>query len=128
MDLIPNIEHGYPFVHPNWQKFDFVDCHLTKIIRQSGDEELIRNENLARAGDSCCLEWFAQNTAKKMDTKAIHICPTNRMGSARIADRIVVMENGRVAEIGTHDELISKKGTYFDLFMSQAQWYENQNA
>jgi ABC-type multidrug transport system fused ATPase/permease subunit len=38
------------------------------------------------------------------------------------------MENGRVAEIGTHDELIHKKGTYYVLFMSQAQWYENQNA
>lgn len=38
------------------------------------------------------------------------------------------MENGRVAEIGTHDELINKKGTYYVLFMSQAQWYEYQNA
>ena len=106
-DLIPNIEHGYPFIHPNWQKFDFVDCHLTKIIRQSGDEELIRNENLARAGDSRCLEWFAQNTAKKMDTKAIHICPTNRMANGinemwcrQFKDRVIFKAetNGSVGE------------------------------
>lgn len=38
------------------------------------------------------------------------------------------MENGRVAEIGTHDELINKKGKYYVLFMSQAQWYEYQHA
>lgn len=65
---------------------------------------------------------------KEISDERTTILVTHRLGSARIANRIVVMENGHVAEIGTHDELISKKGTYFDLFMSQAQWYENKNA
>lgn len=63
---------------------------------------------------------------KEISNERTTILVTHRMGSARIADKIVVMENGRVAEMGTHDELMDKKGTYFDLFMSQAQWYENQ--
>lgn len=62
---------------------------------------------------------------KKISDERTTVLVTHRLGSARIADRIVVMENGRVVEIGSHDELINKKGTYFDLFMSQAQWYEN---
>lgn len=65
---------------------------------------------------------------KEISDERTTVLVTHRLGSARIADRIVVMENGRVAEIGTHDELINKKGTYFELFMSQAQWYENPNA
>lgn len=65
---------------------------------------------------------------KEISDERTMVLVTHRLGSARIADRIVVMENGRVAEIGTHDELINKKGTYYVLFMSQAQWYENQNA
>lgn len=65
---------------------------------------------------------------KEISDERTTVLVTHRLGSARIADRIVVMENGRVAEIGTHDELIDKKGTYFELFMSQAQWYENPNA
>lgn len=65
---------------------------------------------------------------KEISDERTTVLVTHRLGSARIADRIVVMENGRVAEIGTHDELINKKGTYYVLFMSQAQWYENQNA
>ena len=64
---------------------------------------------------------------KEISDERTTVLVTHRLGSARIADRIVVMENGRVAEIGTHDELIHKKGTYYVLFMSQAQWYENQN-
>ena len=65
---------------------------------------------------------------KEISDERTTVLVTHRLGSTRIADRIVVMENGRVAEIGTHDELINRKGTYFDMFMSQAQWYENQNA
>ena len=65
---------------------------------------------------------------KEISDERTTVLVTHRLGSARIADRIVVMENGRVAEIGTHDELIHKKGAYYVLFMSQAQWYENQNA
>jgi ATP-binding cassette subfamily B protein len=65
---------------------------------------------------------------KEISDERTTVLVTHRLGSARIADRIVVMENGRVAEIGTHNELIHKKGTYYVLFMSQAQWYENQNA
>ncbi len=65
---------------------------------------------------------------KEISDERTTVLVTHRLGSARIADRIVVMENGRVAEIGTHDELIHKKGTYYVLFKSQAQWYENQNA
>lgn len=34
------------------------------------------------------------------------IIVTHRLGSARIADRIVVMQDGRVAEIGIHDDLV----------------------
>ena len=65
---------------------------------------------------------------KEISDERTTVLVTHRLGSARIADRIVVMENGRGAEIGTHDELMNKKGTYYVLFMSQSQWYENQNA
>lgn len=65
---------------------------------------------------------------KEISDERITVLVTHRLGSARIADRTVVMENGRVAESGTHDELINKKGTYYVLFMSQALRYENKNA
>lgn len=51
---------------------------------------------------------------------------THRIGSARLADRIVVMDGGRITDIGTHEELMSRKGKYAEMWKKQAQWYERQ--
>ena len=48
---------------------------------------------------------------------------THRLGSARIADRIVVLDHGRIAETGKHEELIGKKGLYYEMYTAQAKWY-----
>lgn len=50
---------------------------------------------------------------------------THRLGSVRIADRIVMMKDGRIVEIGTHDELMKQGGEYKTMFESQRQWYED---
>ena len=48
---------------------------------------------------------------------------THRMGSARIADRIVVMRGGVIDDMGTHEELMARGGLYADLVAAQAGWY-----
>lgn len=53
---------------------------------------------------------------------------THRLGSARIADRILVMDNGRIIENGTHEDLIYAKGKYATMFQLQANWYMDKNA
>ena len=43
----------------------------------------------------------------------------HRLSTIRNADMIAVVEKGKVAETGTHDELLAKKGKYFDLVEAQ---------
>lgn len=50
---------------------------------------------------------------------------THRLGSAKIAHRIVVMDKGSIIEIGTHEELMNNKGKYAEMFLAQSQWYYN---
>ena len=43
----------------------------------------------------------------------------HRLSTIRDADVIVVMDKGRIAEMGNHEELLDKKGIYYDLYMTQ---------
>lgn len=45
----------------------------------------------------------------------------HRLSTVRDADKIVVLDGGRIAETGTHDSLIEKKGVYFNLVKNQLE-------
>ena len=48
---------------------------------------------------------------------------THRLSAATTASQILVINDGECAEVGTHSELIDKKGLYYDLFNKQAEFY-----
>lgn len=45
----------------------------------------------------------------------------HRLSTVKYADNIIVMENGEIAEMGTHDDLIKCKGVYFNLVKNQLE-------
>jgi ABC-type multidrug transport system fused ATPase/permease subunit len=45
----------------------------------------------------------------------------HRLSTIREADKVVVMHNGRIVEMGTHDELLARGGYYYDLYTMQWQ-------
>ena len=51
------------------------------------------------------------------------IIVTHRLASARLADRILVLDGGRVVEDGTHEQLLARRGLYHRMFTAQAAWY-----
>lgn len=55
------------------------------------------------------------------DCSAVFI--SHRLASTRFCDRILMIENGKVAEEGTHAELMAKQGRYYELYETQAKYY-----
>ena len=60
---------------------------------------------------------------KEITGKKTTILISHRLGVASIVDRILVFNNGKIIEDGTHEELMKLNGKYKELFISQAQWY-----
>ena len=44
-----------------------------------------------------------------------------RVASVKEADRIVIMDNGTIADIGTHQQLLSRNAVYRDLYQTQME-------
>ena len=49
---------------------------------------------------------------------------SHRLASARLADRIYVLDGGRVIQSGNHEELMQKQGMYRDMYLVQSSWYQ----
>lgn len=88
----------------------------------SNKEVLIFDEPAAALDPIAEMEQFQSIKDKISDRTAILI--SHRVGFARLADRIIVMEDGNLAEVGSHDELMKMNGVYAELFYQQAKWYD----
>ncbi len=64
-------------------------------------------------------EILIQKSIKKLTQNRTSIIIAHRLSTIMNVDKIIVLENGRVTESGSHDELIQNKGKYADYFYQQ---------
>ena len=70
------------------------------------------------------FERYAQETSRSgSDVGAITILISHRFSTVRMADLVVVLEDGRVAQVGTHEVLHEQPGTYRELYELQSRAY-----
>lgn len=88
----------------------------------SDKDVLIFDEPASALDPIAEMEQFAAIQEKIQGRTAVLI--SHRVGFARLADRIFVLDHGNLAEVGTHDDLMRQNGIYAEFFRSQAEWYD----
>jgi ATP-binding cassette subfamily B protein len=73
--------------------------------------------------ENALFERFADAARARRSEGAITILVTHRFSTVRMADMIVVIEGGRIVEVGSHEELSRAGGLYSQLYELQARAY-----
>ncbi len=108
-------EDGHELSGGQWQKIALARA----FMRDS--EVLVLDEPTAALDAEAEHELFVKLQQLAAERTAILI--SHRFSTVRRADRIAVIQQGRVEELGTHDELLARDGRYAHLFRLQASGY-----
>jgi ATP-binding cassette subfamily B protein len=108
-------EGGLDLSGGEWQKIALARAHLRDAQLLILDEPTAA---LDARSEREVFERFADLTKEKTTLLISH-----RFSTVRMADRIFVLEGGRIAEQGSHDQLISDGGRYSEMFELQAAGY-----
>ena len=107
---------GHELSSGQWQKIA-----LSRAFMDQKADILVMDEPTASmdaAAEADLFEHFRQLTSDK-----ITILISHRFSTVRRADQIVVVQDGKISERGTHDELMKLAGHYAALFTLQAEGY-----
>ena len=108
-------ENGRELSIGQWQKIS-----IARAFYKDSDV-LILDEPTAALDPLAEQEVF--NRFADLGQNKISVFVSHRLSSATTADKIVVLEDGAIVEMGTHAELMLLKGKYHHLFSTQAQHY-----
>jgi ATP-binding cassette, subfamily B, multidrug efflux pump len=119
-DFIMNLENGYDTqVNERGSRLSVGQRQLISFARAllANPRILILDE--ATSNIDTATEILVQKGINKLLHGRTSFVIAHRLSTIRDCDKIMVIDNGTIMEAGTHDELIKKKGFYFNLYMAQ---------
>lgn len=110
-----DFEQGQELSQGQWQKIAVARAYLRDA------NVLVLDEPTAALDARAEVEVYRQFRDVSVGKTVLLI--SHRLGSARLADRILVLDNGAITEQGTHLDLLALRGRYAHMLGIQAQWY-----
>jgi ATP-binding cassette subfamily B protein len=98
-----------------WQKLALARAYLR-------DAQVLVLDEPAASLDALAEREVYRQFSEVSEGKTVLLI-SHRLGSARLADRIIFLERGRIVEVGRHEELIATGGLYAQMYELQAEWY-----
>lgn len=109
---------GQEFSGGQWQSLG-----LARTVLRPDPLLLVLDEPAAALDASAEHSLFERFAAAASSGSATTLFVSHRFSTVRLADRIVVLDGGRVAEAGSHQELMDRQGLYQEMFDLQAGAY-----
>ena len=121
-DFVVNLPDGYDFqVGERGQRLSAGERQRVAIARAILGNPRILVLDEATASVDTETEAQIQDALTRLVSGRTTFAIAHRLSTLRNADRLLVIEKGHQAEIGTHDELMSKRGVYYRLVKMQRQ-------
>ena len=119
-DFIMNLENGYDTnIGERGNKLSGGQKQRMSIARAVLKDPSIMILDEATSALDTESEKLVQDALDKLMQERTSLVIAHRLSTIRNADQIIVLSKGEIKEMGTHDDLISKKGLYFNLCSMQ---------
>ncbi len=108
-------ENGIELSIGMWQKLSIARAFY-------GDSDIVILDEPTASLDALA-EQEVYNQFDRLREDKMTIFVSHRLSSATVADKIIVLKDGEVVELGNHRELMANEGEYYTLFTTQAKYY-----
>jgi ATP-binding cassette, subfamily B, bacterial len=125
--VITSLPHGYETILGKWFE-DGEELSIGQWQKIALARAFLRDAQIIVLDEpTSALDALAEHEVFKQFRQLVKgrtaILISHRLSTVKMADCIYVLENGRIVESGTHDQLVRREGTYAHLFETQAQYY-----